>query len=63
MEKGELRLYNTLTRNVETFRPFNPKKVKIYTCGPTVYSMPHIGNFAAYVYWDLLCPVSSLELD
>ncbi len=61
MEKGELRLYNTLTRNVETFRPFNPKKVKIYTCGPTVYSMPHIGNFAAYVYWDLLVRILKMN--
>lgn len=47
-------LYNTLTRKVETFEPFNPDSVKIYTCGPTVYSQPHVGNFAAYVYWDLL---------
>ena len=31
MEKGELRLYNTLTRRIETFRPFDPQKVKIYT--------------------------------
>ena len=50
----KLRLYNTLTRKVENFRPLNSDKVKIYTCGPTVYSSPHIGNFAAYVYWDLL---------
>lgn len=50
----KLRLYNTLTRKVETFRPFNPEHVKIYTCGPTVYSSPHIGNFTAYIYWDLL---------
>lgn len=49
-----MRLYNTLSRKVETFNPFNPEEVKIYTCGPTVYSQPHIGNFAAYVYWDLL---------
>ncbi len=49
-----MRLYNTLTRKVETFKPQNPQDVKIYTCGPTVYSTPHIGNYAAYVYWDLL---------
>lgn len=53
----KLRLYNTLTRKVEVFRPGDPAKVKIYTCGPTVYSSPHIGNFAAYVYWDLLIRV------
>ncbi len=49
-----MKLFNTLTRKVETFKPFNPEEVKIYTCGPTVYSQPHIGNFASYVYWDLL---------
>ncbi len=51
---SKLHLYNTLTRKVEEFRPLSPKQVKIYTCGPTVYSTPHIGNYASYVYWDLL---------
>lgn len=51
---GTLRIFNTLTRKTETFLPFDAREVKIYTCGPTVYSRPHIGNFAAYVYWDLL---------
>lgn len=49
-----LRLFNTLSRKVETFQPFDAEKVKIYTCGPTVYSSPHIGNLTAYIYWDLL---------
>lgn len=49
-----MKIYNTLTRKDETFKPFNADEVKIYTCGPTVYSQPHIGNYAAYVYWDLL---------
>ena len=49
-----MQIYNTLSHQVETFQPINPSRVKIYTCGPTVYSSPHIGNFAAYVYWDLL---------
>lgn len=49
-----MKLFNTLTRKIETFKPFNPEEVKIYTCGPTVYSQPHIGNFASYIYWDLL---------
>lgn len=49
-----LKLYNTLSRQLETFKPLDPDKVKIYTCGPTVYSSPHIGNLAAYIYWDLL---------
>lgn len=53
----KIKLYNTLSRNLEVFRPENPQKVKIYTCGPTVYSSPHIGNFSAYVYWDLLLRV------
>lgn len=56
-----VKLYNTLTRKLETFKPFDRQKVKIYTCGPTVYSSPHIGNFAAYIYWDLL--VRTLKLN
>ena len=48
-----MRLHNTATRKIEEFRPLGDT-VKIYTCGPTVYSVPHIGNFAAYIYWDLL---------
>ncbi len=53
----KLKLYNTLARQVEEFVPQNPEEVKIYTCGPTVYNTPHVGNFAAYVYWDLLVRV------
>lgn len=49
-----MKLFNTLGRKLEEFKPFDKPEVKIYTCGPTVYSQPHIGNFAAYVYWDLL---------
>lgn len=49
-----MKLFNTLSRKVENFKPFDPNQVKVYTCGPTVYSQPHIGNFAAYIYWDLL---------
>ena len=48
-----IKLYNTASRKIETFKPLG-KVVKIYTCGPTVYSYPHIGNHAAYTYWDLL---------
>ena len=48
-----LRLYNTMTRKVEEFNPLSDT-VKIYTCGPTVYSFAHIGNLTAYIYWDLL---------
>ena len=49
-----LKLYNTATKKLENFKPQNPNKVTFYSCGPTVYSTPHIGNYAAYVYWDLL---------
>lgn len=48
-----MKLYNTLSRKVEEFKPLGPV-VKIYTCGPTVYNFAHIGNFASYIYWDLL---------
>ena len=48
-----LRLYNTLGRKLEAFKPLGDT-VKIYTCGPTVYNFQHIGNFAAQIYWDLL---------
>ena len=48
-----MRIYNTPKRKVEDFKP-NSDVVRIYTCGPTVYSHPHIGNYASYIYWDLL---------
>ena len=49
-----MRLYNTASKQLENFKPKDSNNVKIYTCGPTVYSTPHIGNYAAYIYWDLL---------
>lgn len=49
-----IKLYNTLTREKEDFTPIENNKVKIYTCGPTVYSYPHIGNFRAYLFMDSL---------
>ncbi len=55
-----LKLYNTASRKIEPFTPLGDV-VKIYTCGPTVYSFPHIGNFAAYIYWDLL--IRTLKTD
>ncbi|MBR2766894.1 cysteine--tRNA ligase [Candidatus Saccharibacteria bacterium] len=51
-----LKLYNTVNRKLEEFKPLSDV-VKIYTCGPTVYSRAHIGNLTAYVYWDLLVRV------
>jgi cysteinyl-tRNA synthetase len=51
-----LRFFNTYSRQIEEFEPRDPDKrtVGIYTCGPTVYSRAHIGNFRAYVFEDLL---------
>jgi cysteinyl-tRNA synthetase len=49
-----IKFYNTFSRQLEVFEPIAPPKVTIYTCGPTVYSFAHIGNFRAYVFEDLL---------
>ena len=49
-----MRIYNTLHRRVEEFRPIREGRVGMYTCGPTVYDFAHIGNFRAYVWEDLL---------
>ncbi|HRV31157.1 MAG TPA: cysteine--tRNA ligase [Kiritimatiellia bacterium] len=48
------RIYNTLTRSVQEFTSLEPGHVRMYTCGPTVYNVAHIGNFRAYVFEDLL---------
>jgi cysteinyl-tRNA synthetase len=48
------RLYNTLSRQVQTFEPLQPGKVSLYTCGPTVYNHAHIGNFRTFLFEDLL---------
>src|SRR5712691_4569496 len=52
---SELRLFNTLTREKETFVPLVPGEVRMYSCGPTVYSHLHIGNFRTFLWSDLLC--------
>jgi len=49
-----IKLYNTLTRKKEIFKPLKDRQVGIYTCGPTVYDFAHIGNFRAYVFSDIL---------
>ncbi len=49
-----LKLYNTLTRGQDTFEPLEPGVVKLYTCGPTVYDVAHLGNFRAYIFEDIL---------
>ncbi|MBR2795790.1 cysteine--tRNA ligase [Candidatus Saccharibacteria bacterium] len=55
-----LKIYNTASRRLEQFKPAG-EVVKIYTCGPTVYNFQHIGNYAAYIYWDLL--IRTLKMD
>lgn len=47
-----LRVYNTLTKNVEEIQPITPGKVSMYTCGPTVYRYAHIGNLRTYLMAD-----------
>lgn len=49
-----LQFHNTLTRKVEPFQPLKEGRVTLYTCGPTVYDYLHVGNWAAYIYWDTL---------
>ena len=46
--------YNTLTRSKQPFEPLEPGKVKMYVCGPTVYSDPHIGNFRTFTVGDVV---------
>lgn len=49
-----LRFHNTLTRSEEEFEPREPGRVRLYTCGPTVYDRAHIGNFRSFVWQDML---------
>ena len=49
-----IRFFNTLSGKLEPFHPITQGKVKLYTCGPTVYDYAHIGNFRAYMFEDLL---------
>ncbi len=49
-----LHLFNSLTRKLEDFQPVHAREARVYTCGPTVYNYPHIGNMRAYVFADLL---------
>jgi cysteinyl-tRNA synthetase len=56
-----LKLYNTLSRKIEDFKPIKENEVSLYTCGPTVYHFAHIGNLRTYIFEDLLRRV--LEYD
>ncbi|WP_260582380.1 cysteine--tRNA ligase [Sphingopyxis sp. PET50] len=49
-----LKLFNSLTRSLEEFVPVHPGEARVYSCGPTVYNYPHIGNMRAYVFADTL---------
>lgn len=56
-----LKLYNTLTRKREVFKPLKGKKVGFYSCGPTVYWYQHIGNLRSYIFADVLKRVLEYE--
>jgi len=56
-----LKFYNTLTGQIDEFVSIEPNKVKMYSCGPTVYSYAHIGNWAAYIQWDTLVRILKLN--
>ncbi len=49
-----MKLFNTLTRQIDDLKPLQDSTVSFYTCGLTVYSQPHIGNWVGYIYWDIL---------
>src|SRR4029079_3431041 len=53
----ELRLYDTLTREKRVFAPLDPKNVRMYVCGPTVYDFAHIGNARTVIVFDVLLPL------
>src|ERR1700674_157644 len=50
----ELKLYETLTRGKDVFRPLDDKRVRMYACGPTVYDFAHIGNARPVIVFDVL---------
>lgn len=61
-----LKLFNSLTNEIEQFEPIHPGKVGMYTCGPTVYNFAHIGNFRTYTTADLLVRIlkyNNLDVD
>ncbi|MGV8042075.1 MAG: cysteine--tRNA ligase [Thermoanaerobaculaceae bacterium] len=52
--RREIRFYNTLHRKPEVFQPLEPDHVRMYTCGPTVYNVVHIGNLRTFLFEDVL---------
>jgi cysteinyl-tRNA synthetase len=57
----DLKLFNSLTRELKTFEPIHKGEARVYTCGPTVYNYQHIGNMRAYVFADTLGRVLSYK--
>src|SRR6201995_3664411 len=51
---ADFRLFNTMTRKIESFAPADGETVRIYSCGPTVYNPAHLGNFRTFLFVDLL---------
>ncbi len=54
-----MKLYNSPKKALQDFVPQQPDTITLYTCGPTVYDYPHVGNWSGYIYWDIL--VRTLE--
>ncbi len=53
-EENSLKLYNTMSRKKDDFRPRSGNSVKVFTCGPSIYRRPHIGNYRTFLYEDIL---------
>jgi len=58
-----MKLFNTLTKNIDEVRPLDGKTVRIYSCGPTVYDHSHIGNLSSFIFADTLRRVIASEYD
>ena len=56
-----LKIYNTLTEKKEKFVPINKNRVKIFTCGPTVYDSPHLGHARTYIFYDVMIRYLKLQ--
>jgi hypothetical protein len=54
IQEMALKIFNSLSHKEEQFQPNNKDSVGLYTCGPTVYNYPHIGNYRAYIFSDML---------
>src|SRR5438094_9131484 len=52
--ESQLRVYNTLTRKQEGFKPIREGRVNLFVCGPTVYDLSHVGHAKTYVAYDIV---------